>query len=280
LKGYILMKIVTDSSADRITLGGVSIATAPLKIITDEKEYLDDINLDVEDMVEALLKYSGKSSTSCPNPEDWLNSFGDEKEIICITITSELSGSYNAACIAKDIYEEKYPDRKVFVFNSLSTGPEMKLLIEKIAELYLNGNSFEDICKEFSEYSKSTALIFMLESMRNLANNGRVSKLASRAAGILGIRAVGKASNKGDLELLDKCRGQEKAIYSIIKTMKELGYSGGKVRIANCLNQIGAQKLKELILTDFKNADIEIYSCGGLCSFYAEKGGLLIGLEK
>lgn len=274
------MKIVTDSSADRIALGGVSIATAPLKIITDEKEYLDDINLDVEDMVEALLKYSGKSSTSCPNPEDWLNSFGDEKEIICITITAELSGSYNAACIAKDIYEEKYPDRKVFVFNSLSTGPEMKLLIEKIAELYLNGNSFEDICKEFSEYSKSTALIFMLESMRNLANNGRVSKLASRAAGILGIRAVGKASNKGDLELLDKCRGQDKAISSIIKTMKELGYSGGKVRIANCLNQIGAQKLKELILTDFKNADIEIYSCGGLCSFYAEKGGLLIGLEK
>lgn len=274
------MKIVTDSSADRITLNGVSIATAPLKIITDEKEYLDDINLDVEDMVEALLKYSGKSSTSCPNPEDWLNSFGDEKEIICITITAELSGSYNAACIAKDIYEEKYPDRKVFVFNSLSTGPEMKLLIEKIAELYLKGNSFEDICKEFSEYSKSTALIFMLESMRNLANNGRVSKLASKAAGILGIRAVGKASNKGDLELLDKCRGQDKAIYSIIKTMKELGYSGGKVRIANCLNQIGAQKLKELILTDFKNADIEIYSCGGLCSFYAEKGGLLIGLEK
>lgn len=274
------MKIVTDSSADRIALGGVSIATAPLKIITDEKEYLDDINLDVEDMVEALLKYSGKSSTSCPNPEDWLNSFGDEKEIICITITAELSGSYNAACIAKEIYEEKYPDRKVFVFNSLSTGPEMKLLIEKIAELYLNGNSFEDICKEFSEYSKSTALIFMLESMRNLANNGRVSKLASKAAGILGIRAVGKASNKGDLELLDKCRGQDKAISSIIKTMKELGYSGGKVRIANCLNQIGAQKLKELILTDFKNADIEIYSCGGLCSFYAEKGGLLIGLEK
>ena len=274
------MKIVTDSSADRITLNGVSIATAPLKIITDEKEYLDDINLDVEEMVEALLKYSGKSSTSCPNPEDWLNSFGDEKEIICITITAELSGSYNAACIAKDIYEEKYPDRKVFVFNSLSTGPEMKLLIEKIAELYLKGNSFEDICKKFSEYSKSTALIFMLESMRNLANNGRVSKLASKAAGILGIRAVGKASNKGDLELLDKCRGQDKAISSIIKTMKELGYSGGKVRIANCLNQIGAQKLKELILTDFKNADIEIYSCGGLCSFYAEKGGLLIGLEK
>ena len=274
------MKIVTDSSADRIALGGVSIATAPLKIITDEKEYLDDINLDVEEMVEALLKYSGKSSTSCPNPDDWLNSFGDEKEIICITITAELSGSYNAACIAKDIYEEKYPDRKVFVFNSLSTGPEMKLLIKKIAELYLNGNSFEDICKEFSEYSKSTALIFMLESMRNLANNGRVSKLASKAAGILGIRAVGKASNKGDLELLDKCRGQDKAISSIIKTMKELGYSGGKVRIANCLNQIGAQKLKELILTNFKNADIEIYSCGGLCSFYAEKGGLLIGLEK
>ena len=156
----------------------------------------------------------------------------------------------------------------------------MKLLIEKIAELYLNGKSFEDICQKFSDYSKSTALIFMLESMRNLANNGRVSKIASKAAGILGIRAVGKASAKGDLELLDKCRGQEKAISSIYKTMIDLGYSGGKVRIANCLNEKGALNLKELILNDFNNADIEVYSCGGLCSFYAEKGGLLIGLEK
>ena len=274
------MKIVTDSSADRIVLKSIDFATAPLKIITDKKEYLDDINLDVEDMVEALLKYSGKSSTSCPNPEDWLNAFGDDEEIICITITASLSGSYNAACIAKEIYEEKYPDRKVFVFNSLSTGPEMKLLIEKIVSLRDNGKPFEDICEGLTEYSKSTALIFMLESMRNLANNGRVSKLASKAAGILGIRAVGKASAKGDLELLDKCRGQDKAIASIIKTMKNLGYSGGKVRIANCLNEKGAQKLKELILSDFKNADIEIYSCGGLCSFYAEKGGLLIGIEK
>lgn len=274
------MKIVTDSSADRIVLKSIDFATAPLKIITDEKEYLDDINLDVEDMVEALLKYSGKSSTSCPNPEDWLNAFGDDEEIICITITATLSGSYNAACIAKEIYEEKFPDRKVFVFNSLSTGPEMKLLIEKIVSLRDNGKPFEDICEGLTEYSKSTALIFMLESMRNLANNGRVSKLASKAAGILGIRAVGKASAKGDLELLDKCRGQDKAIASIIKTMKNLGYSGGKVRIANCLNEKGAQKLKELILSDFKNADIEIYSCGGLCSFYAEKGGLLIGIEK
>ncbi len=274
------MKIVTDSSADKIVLEKVEFSSAPLKIITDDKEYLDDNNLNIEEMVDYLYNYSGKSSTSCPNTSDWLSAFGDEKEIICITITATLSGSYNAALIAKEMYEEKFPDRKVFVLNSLSTGPEMKLIIEKAEQLIVSGKDFEEICLEICEYSKGTALIFMLESMKNLANNGRVSKVAAKAAGLLGIRAVGKASDKGDLELLKKCRGEEKAITAIFDSMKSIGFSGGKVRIANCLNKNAAQKLKKLILSEFPNCETEIYACGGLCSFYAEKGGLLIGFEK
>ncbi len=274
------MKIVTDSSADRITLNQVQFALAPLKIITNEKEYIDNQTLNTEEMVNDLYNYSGKSSTSCPNPEDWLNAFGDDNEIICITITATLSGCYNSALAAKQLYEEKFPDRKVFVFNSLSTGPEMKLIIEKAESLIIEGKSFEEVSSGIIEYSKITGLIFMLESMKNLANNGRVSKVAAKAAGILGIRAVGKASEQGDLELLKKCRGEEKAINGIFDSMKQNGFCGSKVRIANCLNINAAEKLKKMIKNEFPSCDIEIYSCGGLCSFYAEKGGLLIGFEK
>ena len=98
------IKIVADSSADLTSFTGTDFASAPLKIITSQNEYVDDKNLDVEGMVNELIKYSGKSSTACPSPIDWLKAFGESKYIFCITITSALSGSHNAACIAKADY--------------------------------------------------------------------------------------------------------------------------------------------------------------------------------
>ena len=273
-------KIIADSSSDMLTLEGVPFEVTPLKIVTDKKEYIDNQNLNIDEMVNDLFSYKGKSSSSCPNADEWLTAFGDAQYIFCITITATLSGSYNAACIAKEMYEEQYPDRKVFVINSLSTGPEMKLIVEKIKELIITGKTYEETCKEIELYTKKTGLIFMLESMKNLANNGRVSHIVAKAAGLLGIRVVGKASNVGDLQPLDKARGEQKAITSIINCMHEEGYWGGKVRIAHCQNEKVAESLKSLITNEFAKADVEIYACRGLCSFYAEKGGVLVGFEK
>ena len=273
-------KIVVDSSADTYKWEGMSFASAPLKIITENKEYIDDSDLNVEEMVNELLVYSGKSSTACPSPLDWLKAFGKTQYIFCITITSGLSGSYNSAMIAKNDYEEHNKDCKVCVIDSLSTGPEMRLLIEKINEYVNDGLEFEEISQKIIEYSKSTGLVFMLESMRNLANNGRVSKIAAKTAGILGIRAVGIASDTGTLQLMEKSRGEKKAITSIVEILKKSGFQKGKIRIGHCFNENGAEKLKDAIICLFGNVDIQIYPLGGLCSFYAEKGGLLVGFEK
>lgn len=273
-------KIVADSSSDVFSLDNVSFASAPLKIITNEKEFVDNQELNLKEMVNYLLSYKGKSSTSCPNPEDWLAAFGDSQNIFCITITSNLSGSFNAALTAKELYLETHPDRKVFVIDSLSAGPELKLIAEKLEELILQDLSFEEICQQISEYTKSTALLFMLESMQNLANNGRVSAITAKAAGLLGIRAVGKASDVGTLEPLSKCRGEEKALNYIAEYLKNAGCKNGKVYIGHCFNQEGAIKLNEKILKLMPNVKTKIYPCGALCSFYAEKGGLLIGFEK
>ncbi len=274
------IKIVADSSADLNFLDDISFASAPLKIITNEKEFVDDVNLDVEYMADFLQSYSGKSSTSCPNTADWLDAFGDAKYVFCITITATLSGSYNAACLAKQAYEETYPDRKVFVLNSLTTGPEMVLILNKFKECVLSGMSFENSCKYAEEYSKQTGLIFMLESLNNLANNGRVGPLVAKMAGFLGIRMVGKASHKGDLEPLNKCRGEKKALNTIVERLIDLGYNGGRIRIMHCINENAALTLKALVTEKFPTAKVEIGKSRGLCTFYAEKGGLLIGFEK
>ena len=272
-------RIVADSSANLAVNGG-SVVSVPLKIITDQKEYVDDANLNTTAMVWDLQAYTGKSSTACPSPQDWLEAFGDSPYVFCIAITSNLSGSCNAATIAKADYEVSFPDRKVCVIDSLSTGGEMELIAEKLQELIAADLSFEEIEQAIHEYQQHTGLMFMLESMQNLANNGRVNKIVAKAAGILGIRAVGKASDVGTLEPMDKCRGEKKALAALADHMVALGYDGGKMRISHCLNPAAAESLKETILAAFPDADVQIRPTGGLCSFYAEKGGMIIGFEK
>ena len=131
------------------------------------------------------------------------------------------------------------------------------------------------------EYSKRTHLMFSLESLDNFAKNGRVSPIVAKMAGLLGIRVVGRASEQGDLEPLGKHRGEKKALEAIVNHLKEMGLQSGKVRIAHCFNENAARALKEMIREKFaKKVHVKLYRCRGLCSFYAEKGGMLVGFEK
>ena len=274
------VKIVADSSANLMELKTVAFDAAPLKIITAEREFVDDRNLDLDEMIGYFKAYKGRSQSSCPNPEDWLKTFGDAEDIFCVAITSGLSGSYNAACIAKEMYEAEHPGRRVFVIDSLSAGPELTLLVEKLEEWIVAGKSFEEICAYIPEYQKKTGLLFMLESLNNFAANGRVSPAVAKIAGVLGIRIVGKASDVGTLEPTDKCRGEEKSLKTILKHLKESGLKTGKVTLAHCLNESAANTLKNMIETELPGVAVKIGINLGLCSFYAEKGGLLVGFEK
>ena len=274
------VKIVADSSANILKLQSIPFAAAPLKVITAQREFADDRALDVAAMVSWFDSYKGKSKTSCPNPADWLEAFADADEVYCVTITSGLSGSYNAACIAKDMYEAEHPGRRVFVIDSLSAGPELTLIVEKLEALIGEGKSFEEICAYMPDYQKNTGLLFMLESLNNFAANGRVSPAVAKIAGVLGVRIVGKASDVGTLEPTDKCRGAAKSLNRILKHLKESGLNTGKVQLAHCLNESAANALKSMIEADLPAVSVKIGKNLGLCSYYAEKGGLLVGFEK
>ena len=274
------LKIVSDSSSDLLKLDNADFDFSPMKILTDEREFVDDRNLDVNEMATYLENYKGKSRTSCPNPSDWLEAFGDADDIICVTITSALSGSYNSACVAKQIYEAENEGKRVFVLDTLSAGPEITLIVKKLEEYLKNGMDYDTVCGHIKAYIKQTGLVFMLKSLNNFANNGRVSPLVARIAGFAGICIVGKASDEGTLEPTHKCRGEARSIETIIKDLSAMGLKNGKVSIAHCQNEEGALKLKNLIAEKFKNAQVEIHKLRGLCSFYAEKGGFLVGFEK
>lgn len=272
-------KIVSDSSSNLLTFVGVPYATVPLKIRTQQREYVDDAALDVAAMVKDLSTVKGKTGTSCPNIYEWKAAMEGADAVFAITITSNLSGSFAAAVQAKAELQAEDPDKKICVLDSLSTGPEMQLVIEKLAGLIAEGKSFEVIESEIREYLSHTHLIFCLQSLANLARNGRVNAVVAKLAGVLGIRIVGIASEVGTLELLHKPRGAAKALLTIESVMKEGGYRGGRVRIAHCENEVGATQLAAKIRAAYPTAEIKIVPTTALCSFYAEVGGLMIGYE-
>ena len=274
------IKIVADSSCDLFGLKHTAFACAPMKIITAEREFVDDPALDVDAMVQHFDHYKGKSKSSCPNTGDWLTAFGDADDIFCVTITSGLSGSYNSACSAKKIYETENEGKRVFVLDTLSAGPEITLVIEKLEECIDDGMSYEDICNFITGYLKKTGLIFMLKSLKTFANNGRVSPLVAKLVGIAGICIVGKASDEGTLEPMHKCRGEARSLQTLVTELAAQGFRSGKISIGHCQNEAAARQLKALILQAYKNVQIEIHPFRGLCSFYAEKGGVLVGFEK
>lgn len=273
------IKIVSDSASNVFRLPGVDFASVPLKIITAQAEYVDDESLDVEKMVTEIKATKGKSGTSCPNIHDWLEAFGDANQVFAVAITSNLSGSCAAAQQAKTEYESTHPNAQVHVIDTLSAGPEMRLIVEKLKQLAEEGCSFEQIRQAIQTYTQRTHLLFSLESLTNLARNGRVNPAVAKIAGVLGIRVVGAASEEGTLQQLHKCRGEKKALETVFEEMQHRGFVGGKVRIAHCFNLVAADSLKEMILGVFPGSDVQIEKTTALCSFYAEQGGLLVGFE-
>ena len=272
-------KIVADSSCDMWELNGVDFAVAPITISTDNKHYVDNQELDVHLMSEELAKYKGVSHTACPSVGSWLDCYEGFDEVFVITLTGAMSGTYNSAMTAKGIYEEENENVKVHVFDSLSTGPEMRLLIEKLKEMIDEDLPFEEIVEKGQDYLNHSRLFFALKSLHNFAMNGRVSKAVASAIGVLNISIFATASEEGTIQQISKCRGEKKVVKSMIEHLENAGYHGGKVRISHADNLKLAHSVRDKILELYPHADIIVYPMGGLCTYYAEKGGLLVGCE-
>lgn len=272
-------KIIMDSAGDIKELPGIDFSCIPLTIHAGDQVFVDNTPAAAEEMVDYLKTYHGTTSSACPSVGEYMEAFGDADEVYCLTITSQLSGSYNSAMAAAGEFMEAHPDRKIHVFDTLTAGPEMVLLAEKIRELLQQGISFDGIIDRIKAYQEKTKLLFSLESLRNLANNGRVPHVVAKAVGILGIRMLAVASDEGTIHPVGKARGEKKVLPEMLKHLMTMGYNGGKMRIAHCRNESGALALKNALLQQFVDADITVSRLGALCSFYAEEGGLLVGFE-
>ena len=272
------IKLVADSSANG-PFDNLEVTSVPLKIVTDNQEYVDDPQLDVAGMLKDLREYKGRSSTACPSVSDWVQAFDGADMVLGVAITSNLSGTYQSSLIAAEEYAATHPDTKIFILDSLSTGPEMQLILEKYKELVDESKSFEEIQKEIQAYCSRTHLLFALSSLDNFAKNGRINPAVAKAVGILGIRVVGRASDEGTLEPMHKCRGEKKALQQLLRSMQEAGYQGGKVRLTHSYNPAAAEAFAAMLQEVYPDCDVSICCNRGLCCYYAEEGSLLVGFE-
>ncbi|MGM9627511.1 MAG: DegV family protein [Faecousia sp.] len=271
-------RIVADSSSNVLALAGANYTTVPMKIVA-EKEYVDNTSLNVAAMVEELKHHKGKSGSSCPNVGEWLEAFGDAACVFGVTISKHLSGSYNAAKQAAETYMEEHPGRKAYIFDSLATGPEMMMLVDKIRQCETDGVDFETTKAKVLDYHNHLHTLFCLESMNNLARNGRVNLAVAKLAGMLGIRVAGDAEG-GEIIPVHKPRGPKKATQALVDMIKERGfYDGAVLRVAHCFAEEAAYALRNAIFEEFPHTKFLLEPTTALCSYYAEVGGLIIGFE-
>ena len=250
-----------------------------MKVRVGEREFPDDENLDVGELIEAFLDVAAESSTSCPNIAEWTSAFAGADEIVALALTSKISGGFNSAQAAAKHYLFDHPEAKVFVLDSLTTGPELELLAQHANELAQSGMDFDDLTHELRRYASRTHLMFSLERIDNFVRNGRVSPIVAKVAGVLGVRIVGQASEEGELGVLNKARGEKRALKQLFENMETVGFVGGRVRIRHTENPKMAEALAAKIREIWPTCDIRIGANRGLCSYYCEPGGVLVGFE-
>jgi DegV family protein with EDD domain len=251
----------------------------PLVISLGEKQYVDDETLNIEELLAALRSHKGKSSTACPNVQAWENAFAGHEECFVITMTSNLSGTYNSARVAMEEYQQEHPECRIEIFDTLSTGPEMRLLAERLMAWVKEDLPFAEIVAKGHAYLSTTRLFYTLQTLHNLAENGRVPKLIASAFDVLGMRIIATASREGTIQAVARCRGDHRALEKLMDQIRGAGYHGGRMRITHVANPDGAEKIKSAVLASWPDADVQVFPTTGLCSYYAEQGGLLIGLE-
>ena len=274
--------IVSDSSCDlrmaAFESDRVRFETVPLRIQVGEREFLDNDDLVVPDLLDAMSQEKSASSTACPSPAAFAEAFESADCSLCFTISGNLSGTYAAAVTARDMVLEQHPEKKIFVLDSKSTAGALVLLIRKARALLEEGlEDFEALCRRLQEYQASLRTVFTLENFDNLVKNGRMKPLLGSLLHTLGVHVVAEGTREGTIKMVGKARGERstlRALLSYLQTNKDCHQA--EVVISHCNNLDGAQKLKEMIQKALPVKSVSTLACRGLTSFYAMEKGLIV----
>lgn len=272
-------KIIFDSCLDfndTVFTEDIDLSRVPFRITIEDEEMIDR-NLSTYMLTDKMKMSRKKLTTACASPQEYIEAMEPDKNNIIVTISSRLSGSYNAAMVAKTMAEEKYPGIKIDVIDSKSAASGEDLLFMKIKDMVLSGEAFGDIVDAMRRFVSNMKTFFILNSLDNLAKNGRISNAIALIGKMLHVIPI-LGADDGTIELVDKARGKKKTFDRFIKIIiEEAGDARNKtIAITHVHAQEKAQQLKNALesLSNFK--DIVIFEAGGLSTAYADDGGLIV----
>ena len=251
------IRIVTDSSCDlnKDIVEKYNIEIVPLNVAFGDDIYTDG-EIEKDEFYKMMANSPVLPKTSCPSPERFMRSYeGEEDEILVITLASKLSGTYSTAVLAKNMFEEEYPNKKVTVIDTETGSIGQGLLIVKAAQLAEEGKSLDEIVNIIESIKKDVVFYGSLETLENAIKGGRINALAGKLINALNFKVIVKIGN-GEVKPCDKARGDnnsmKKVVENVCDSIKEGEVKSLAIAHANCLDK--ALKVKEMML---KNHDFE-----------------------
>lgn len=251
----------------------------PLTLMIDDYQVIDDETFDQADFIKRVRECPNCPKSSCPSPERYMEAYeGDYDCVFAVTLSDQLSGSYNSAALGMNLFKEAHPDAKIHIFNSRSASVGETLIALKVQELLESGASFEEVVEKGEAFTEGMDTYFVLETLDTLRKNGRLSNLQAIIANVLNIKPVMGATKEGAICKLDQARGVNKALVRmaelIVKNVKDAENKILAISHCNCPDR--ADMVKELLLKSIKVKDVIILDTAGVSTMYANDGGVIV----
>lgn len=252
-----------------------------LTLSVDGVNIIDDETFDQADFLKRVAECPECPKSACPSPERYMRAFDCEAEhVYAVTLSAELSGSYNSAVLGKNLLQEDHPDRQIHIFNSKSASVGQTLIAMKIQECEEAGLPFEQVIETVDAYIEQQHTFFVLDNLETLRKNGRLSKVKALVASALKIKPVMGSTEEGAIYQLDQARGINKALVKMAQAIVEkTADSEQKVlAISHCNCHERAILLKNALEERMPMKKIVILDTAGVSSMYANDGGVIVAV--
>ena len=273
---HIVCDSCTDLTEEDLKKGCYTLV--PLTLLVDGEEIIDDETFDQADFLAKVAASKESVKSACPAPESYMEAYSKADDIYVVTLSAELSGSYNSAVLGKNLYEEENGTKNIHVVNSRGAATTQVLIARKLNEYASQGMPFEEVVDKIEEYTTSLRTYFVLETLEVLRKNGRLSRLSATIAGALNIKPVMIGTRDGVIQKAAQARGMKKALAKMVEHMGSEGrdLSRRQFVISHCNCYERAVYVKELIKKHLHAEDVDIVDTKGVSSLYACDGGIIV----
>ena len=276
---HIVCDSCTDLTEEDLKKGCYTLV--PLTLLVDGEEIIDDETFDQADFLAKVAASKESVKSACPAPESYMEAYSKADDIYVVTLSAELSGSYNSAVLGKNLYEEENGTKNIHVVNSRGAATTQVLIARKLNEYASQGMPFEEVVDKIEEYTTSLRTYFVLETLEVLRKNGRLSRLSATIAGALNIKPVMIGTRDGVIQKASQARGMKKALAKMVEHMGSEGrdLTRRQFVISHCNCYERAVYVKELIKKHLHAEDIDIVDTKGVSSLYACDGGIIVSYQ-